>query len=116
MATLSQAVQECTEGATTRLRSPDRTVKAHERAALAKVSDEIVWAAHKKNVQKQGIKSLCDNTTAGQVWALDRDTTLGGSGSQEAQLYVLKNKTGPQGRATLTWVGKFGSYESAALH
>lgn len=51
---------------------------------------------------------------AGQVWALDRDTTMGGTGSQEAQLYVLKNKTGPQGRATLTWVGRFGSYESAA--
>lgn len=51
---------------------------------------------------------------AAQVWALDRDTTLGGAQSQEAQLYVLKNKTGPTGKATLTWVGKFGSYESAA--
>lgn len=52
---------------------------------------------------------------AAQVWALDRDTTLGGAQSQEAQLYVLKNKTGPTGKATLTWVGRYGSYESAAV-
>lgn len=52
---------------------------------------------------------------AAQVWALDRDTTLGGAQSQEAQLYVLKNKTGPTGKATLTWVGRFASYESAAV-
>jgi replicative DNA helicase len=52
---------------------------------------------------------------AAQVWALDRDTTLGGAQSQEAQLYVLKNKTGPTGKATLTWVGRYASYESAAV-
>jgi replicative DNA helicase len=52
---------------------------------------------------------------AAQVWALDRDTTLGGAQSQEAQLYVLKNKTGPTGKATLTWVGRYASYESVAL-
>ena len=52
----------------------------------------------------------------GQVWALDRDTTLGGADSQAAKLYVLKNKTGPTGQATLTWVGKYASYESAAGH
>ncbi len=52
---------------------------------------------------------------AAQVWALDRGTTLGGAQGQEAQLYVLKNKTGPTGKATLTWVGRYASYESAAI-
>lgn len=50
---------------------------------------------------------------ADQVYALDRDTTLQTDREQEATLYVLKNKTGGSGVATLHWRGKWASYESA---
>lgn len=53
----SQAAQECVEGSTTRPRSPERTVKAHERAGRHHVwwRYEIVWAAWKH--AEGGIKS-----------------------------------------------------------
>lgn len=56
----SQASWEQGEGSETRAWSPDRTVKPHERAAWTKPHDDIVRAA-RLNVQKHGIKSLCDN-------------------------------------------------------
>lgn len=56
----SQAPQECGEGSETRPWSPERTVKAHERAAPQ--GDEIVRPVQ-SNVQKREIKSLRDNTT-----------------------------------------------------
>lgn len=45
-ATRSQAVEESTEGSTTRVWSPERTVKPHERAASS-MDDEIVWASRR---------------------------------------------------------------------
>lgn len=55
----SRADQEWSEGSETRARSPDRTVKPHERAARIQ-REEIVRAAW-LNVQRPGIKSLGDN-------------------------------------------------------
>lgn len=50
---------------------------------------------------------------ADQIYALDRDTTLHTGQEQEASVFVLKNKTGGAGVATLHWRGKWASYESA---
>jgi replicative DNA helicase len=51
---------------------------------------------------------------ADQVWGLERDTTDDSRASQEVTVHVLKNKTGPTGRARLTWHGKTASYEEWA--
>lgn len=51
---------------------------------------------------------------ADQVWGLERDTTQQSTASQQATLHVLKNKTGPTGPLSLTWHGKFASYEDWA--
>lgn len=51
---------------------------------------------------------------ADQIYALERDTTLHTTSSQEAKLHVLKNKTGGAGVVTLSWVGRFAAYEPAA--
>ena len=55
-----QAMQECMKGVTTRPWSPERIVKAHERAA-PKCGDEIVCSAAKRKRQKCGIKNLHGN-------------------------------------------------------
>ena len=49
------------EGVTTRLWSPDRTVKAHERAARNSKRDEIVCSYANSKRKKHRIKSRCDN-------------------------------------------------------
>lgn len=49
------------EGVTTRLWSPDRTVKAHERAARFSKRDEIVCSYAKNKRKKYRIKSRYDN-------------------------------------------------------
>jgi replicative DNA helicase len=51
---------------------------------------------------------------ADQIYALDRDTTLHTTASQEAKLHVLKNKTGGAGVVTLSWVGRYAEYAPAA--
>lgn len=51
---------------------------------------------------------------ADQVWGLERDTTAQSTTSQQATLHVLKNKTGPTGPLSLTWHGKYASYEDWA--
>lgn len=51
---------------------------------------------------------------ADQVWGLQRDTSLDSDQPQQATLHVLKNKTGPTGKALLTWVGRYASYEQYA--
>jgi replicative DNA helicase len=51
---------------------------------------------------------------ADQIYALDRDTTLHTTSSQEAKLHVLKNKTGGAGVVTLSWVGRYAEYAPAA--
>ena len=53
----NQARQEWREGVTTRPWSPERTVKAHERAARNNLRDEIVCSASNRKMQEPRIKS-----------------------------------------------------------
>lgn len=50
---------------------------------------------------------------ADQIYALERDTTLNSGSAQEAQIHILKNKTGSTGMARLHWHGQYATFEPA---